>query len=386
MKHIGSLLGGLLLLSPLVAAQVELVHYDFVGPVDELNAPVTTLAPGITASDLVLVGATPLSISDDTFSGDGWSNSVGPDLAQYVEFSVTGAWPAGEIRHDWFLSSFGPLDVTVRSSLDGFVSDIATDSRPPGAAPATDFQASLDISVLGNLTSTTVFRLYFHGGSDGGNPTFNTLFIDGSGFGFGDIGLKVFDGSGGPPNSLCNGDGGNQTGCTACPCGNDAPPGTIGGCLNRAGTSAQIASSGDTSASTLPGVTTDLRFTLKSAPPGAFCVMLSGSAIAPTNLMSPCIGLNSGVQSPDRDGLRCAVMNLKRHGGRSANGAGEIMDSSGPSRVWGGEAQPNGGIWKQGGFVAGQTRYFQVTFREDPMTVCQRGLNTSQALEILFTP
>ena len=38
------------------------------------------------------------------------------------------------------------------------------------------------------------------------------------------------------------------------------------------------------------------------------------------------------------------------------------------------------------GFVSGQTRYFQVTHREDAMQVCMRGLNTSQALEVTFTP
>jgi len=88
----------------------------------------------------------------------------------------------------------------------------------------------------------------------------------------------------------------------------------------------------------------------------------------------------------DRDGLRCAVTNIKRHGGRSANMLGQINDSAGPSRVWGGEAQPHGGIYSQGGFVSGQTRYFQVTHREDPTLGCMRGLNTSQAIEVTFTP
>ena len=185
---------------------------------------------------------------------------------------------------------------------------------------------------------------------------------------------------------ICNGDGGDQLGCTNCPCMNNAPAGTIGGCLNRAGTSARLAATGDTSVSLPPGVSTDLRFTLAGAPPGALCVLLSGSAVAPTGMLNPCLLLNSGVQSFDRDGLRCAVMNLRRHGNRSADGMGEIMNASGPNRVWGGEAQPNGGLAVQGGFAAGQTRYFQVTHREDSMLGCMRGLNTSQAVEALFTP
>jgi len=186
--------------------------------------------------------------------------------------------------------------------------------------------------------------------------------------------------------SFCNGDGGDQMGCTNCPCANNASPGTVGGCLNSASSSTRIAATGNPSASLPPGVTTDLRLTLSGAPAGALCVMLSGDALAPQNMGNVCFGLNSGVQSLDRDGVRCTVLNLKRHGGRSASALGEVMDSAGPSRVWGGEAQPNGGLWKQGGFVAGQTRYFQVTYREDVLAGCMRGLNTSQAVKVTFTP
>ena len=44
------------------------------------------------------------------------------------------------------------------------------------------------------------------------------------------------------------------------------------------------------------------------------------------------------------------------------------------------------GIAAAAGFVAGQTRYFQVTHRDDAAQVCMRGLNTSQAVEMTFTP
>ena len=115
-------------------------------------------------------------------------------------------------------------------------------------------------------------------------------------------------------------------------------------------------------------------------------MLLSGSAVAPQSTGNICFGQGSGAQFLDRDGLRCAIMNLKRHGGRSANMMGMINDSAGPSRVWGGEAQPHGGIYMQGGFAAGETRYFQVTHREDPTLSCMRGLNTSQAIEVVFTP
>ncbi len=34
----------------------------------------------------------------------------------------------------------------------------------------------------------------------------------------------------------CTGDGGDQMGCTDCPCNNNTPPGSIGGCRNSSGT------------------------------------------------------------------------------------------------------------------------------------------------------
>ena len=185
---------------------------------------------------------------------------------------------------------------------------------------------------------------------------------------------------------LCNGDGGDQMGCTNCPCFNNALPGTPGGCLNSAGTSTRLSATGSPSLALLPGDTTDLRFTASGSPPGATNVLLSGNAVAPTGMMNPCFGEDSGILSVDRDGLRCAVQSLLRHGNRTADTMGNIMDSTGPNRVWGGEAQPNDGIGVQAGFVAGQTRYFQITHRDDIAAVCMRGLNTSQAVEVTFTP
>jgi hypothetical protein len=185
---------------------------------------------------------------------------------------------------------------------------------------------------------------------------------------------------------FCNGDGGDQMGCTACPCGNETPMGTIGGCINSSGGGTRLAATGSASVA-LPSMdTTDLRFTATGSPPNATNVLISGAAVAPANMANPCFGQNSGALSADRDGLRCAVQALVRHGNRSANAMGEIMDPTGPSRVWGGEAQPVDGIAVQGGFIAGQTRFFQITHRDDVLAVCMRGLNTSQAVQVTFTP
>lgn len=186
--------------------------------------------------------------------------------------------------------------------------------------------------------------------------------------------------------SSCNGDGGNQAGCTDCPCMNNAPPGSIGGCTHSAGMSSRLWATGDTSVSLPAGSTTDLRLRATNLPPGSFGVLISGNAVAPGNMANPCFGLDTGIQFAEFDGLRCSVQQTQRHGGRAANAFGDIEDSAGPSRVWGGEAQPSAGIAGQAGFAAGQTRYFQINHREDAMAGCMRGINTSQAVRAMFRP
>ncbi len=184
--------------------------------------------------------------------------------------------------------------------------------------------------------------------------------------------------------SWCNGDGGNQLGCTNCPCMNNATAGTIGGCLNSAGTSARLFATGDPSVSLPPAIATDLRFSIAGVPPNAFCILNSGNGVAPGSAVNPCFGLNSGTQAAAFDGLRCAIQSTRRHGGRSADSLGNVGVTNNP---WGGEGGPPVGIAVAGpGFIAGQTRYFQVINRDDSLLSCMRGLNTSQAVEVTFTP
>ncbi len=186
------------------------------------------------------------------------------------------------------------------------------------------------------------------------------------------------------PTDLCTGDGGNQMGCTNCPCANNTAVGSIGGCMNSSGSGTRLIPSGDTSVSLPMGDMTDLRFGASGAPAMAFCILNSGDAVAPSNPVNPCTGMNSGTQALAFDGLRCAITNTRRHGGRSADALGEVGITNNP---WGGEGGPPAGIASAGaGFVAGQTRYFQVINRDDPLVNCMRGLNTSQAVVVTFTP
>ncbi|MEM7516278.1 MAG: C-type lectin domain-containing protein [Planctomycetota bacterium] len=117
----------------------------------------------------------------------------------------------------------------------------------------------------------------------------------------------------------CFGDGGDQMGCTDCPCSNNAPIGSRGGCLNSAGQSARLLVSG------VPDVFSDsLRFEMTGATSNSFAILSSGAAIAPANAANPCFGLNTGIQSPTFDGLRCAVQAIQRHGARATSSSGTV--------------------------------------------------------------
>lgn len=178
--------------------------------------------------------------------------------------------------------------------------------------------------------------------------------------------------------SFCFGDGGDQLGCTDCPCMNNAPVESTGGCINGAGGSAHLVALG---APTI-GVPA-LRMEMSGGNPSTFGVLTSGDNQLPANMVNACFGLNSGVTSVALDGLRCVGANGQRHGARPTDTNGDIgLTTNG----WGPPNGPAGGIAAQGGFGVGQTRHFQVFYREDDVLQCLTGQNTSQGVTITFLP
>lgn len=176
--------------------------------------------------------------------------------------------------------------------------------------------------------------------------------------------------------SFCNGDGGDQQGCTDCPCTvQNAPEGTIGGCLNSAGTAARLIGTG---VGSLAADT--LRFELTGGTLSTFGVLVSGSVQLPQNPTAPC-PTGAGIVAAQLDGLRCVGGSLVRHGSRSIDANGEI-GATGPA--WGPPNGPPGGL--SAGFAAGETRYFQIFYREDFVLGCNSGQNTTQAVGVTFEP
>ena len=268
-------------------------------------------------------------------------------------------------------------------AANGDFTAIVTLSNTAGDITVNALGTTMTSSLIGNPSAPTPFTgtltLGEYGFDIDGPITASFTFIDPgttvSGA-FTIVGILAGDHSGLYAPTFCAGDGGDQVGCTDCPCTNNAPIGSRGGCLNGALQSAQLIASGGA------GVTTgDLHFIMTGGTPTAFGVLLSGAARAPGNPMNPCFGLDTGLQSLSFDGMRCVVQSLRRHGGRPSDANGDIGVTT---NGWGPPNGPMNGIATQGGFVAGQARNFQVIYRDSPMSQCGRGLNTSNGVTIGF--
>ncbi len=183
--------------------------------------------------------------------------------------------------------------------------------------------------------------------------------------------------AGKPFEYFCFGDGGNQMGCSDCPCGNNAVIGERGGCTNSVGGSARLHASG------VPRVSTDsLHLVASELPNGSATLLISGANRLPANPASPCFAFASGIANIG-NGLRCTGGSLKRHGIRFSDSGGFIGDSN---AGWGGNDAPAAGLIAQGGFAAGQTRHFQAFYRDNPHATCTNGLGTTQAVSTTFAP
>ncbi|MEM7515627.1 MAG: hypothetical protein AAF368_01705 [Planctomycetota bacterium] len=177
---------------------------------------------------------------------------------------------------------------------------------------------------------------------------------------------------------FCFGAGSSVPGCSLCPCNNTPSANAGGGCSNANGSSGRLFRFG------VPSLSNDsLRFQVRGANPSTFGILSSGDNRLPNNAVNPCFGLGSGVSSVALDGLRCTGGGVLRHGTRSTDAQGQIGTTT-PG--WGLPDGPMGGLIAQGGFTAGQTRHYQVFYRENPALSCGTGQNTTQGISVVFLP
>jgi hypothetical protein len=147
---------------------------------------------------------------------------------------------------------------------------------------------------------------------------------------------------------FCFGDG---TGAI-CPCGNIGAAGE--GCVNSSGQGGVLFTTGTPSIAN-----DDLGFDVQQLPAGKPSLLFAGP-----NLINP--GLLFG------DGLRCVGGSIRRLGIRVTNASGQA--------VWAPSLQAAGG-WN-----SGDTRYFQVWFRDPSGGPCGAGFNTSAGTAVSFIP
>lgn len=148
----------------------------------------------------------------------------------------------------------------------------------------------------------------------------------------------------------CFGDGSGTT----CPCANSG--GADAGCANSSGGGASLTGSGTVSVSL-----DNLSFSAAGLLPAQPALLFQGLN-----------AVNGGNGNLLGDGLRCAGMGVIRLG-ISVPGAG-------------GNASWGPGLAAQGNWVAGDTRRFQVWYRDPVGSPCASGFNLSNGAEVLLQP
>jgi hypothetical protein len=146
---------------------------------------------------------------------------------------------------------------------------------------------------------------------------------------------------------FCLGDG---TG-PSCPCGNFGASGE--GCTNSTGSGALLFTFGTNSIGN-----DDLGFNGSQLPPGKPSMVFSGNA--------------QTIVTPFGDGTRCVGGAIKRHSVLIASGAG--------TATWVPSLQP------VGGWGSGDTRYFQIWYRDPVAGPCAGLFNTSSGVIVTFVP
>jgi len=135
-------------------------------------------------------------------------------------------------------------------------------------------------------------------------------------------------------------------------CGNAGAPGE--GCANSSGSGAVLSASGSANA-----LVDDLTFSGSGLLPGQAALLFTGPS-----------QVNGGAGSPFGDGLRCVAGQVTRLPVRIPNAAGEA--------TWG-PGLNSGGLW-----AAGDTRNFQIWYRDSNGSPCGNPFNVSNGYSVTF--
>ncbi len=327
-----------------------------------LNSIVTSqFSSGASQSVMVLAGADSVQEFDGYDTGH-WALStqvyIPSSFVGKVYFLVLNSYRDG-----------GPYQWSVQLAFNGDTGELECNCGS-GTASTLPLQRDVWTELWLNIDLTADFVEVFYGGVSAGSYMWSAGPYGGSSFGLLQVdALDLFSDAGGYPHTTelyfdefellpyqgpvgtgyCFGDGSG----TACPCAN--PGASDEGCANGSGVGARLTGFGSTVASV-----DDLTFTGTQLIPGQPGLLFSGM-----NAIGGGTGLTFG------DGLRCAGGGITRLGVRSANAAGEA--------TWG----PN--LGSIGGWQTGETRRFQVWYRDPAGTPCGSSFNLSHGVELTFT-
>jgi len=290
-----------------------------------------------------------------------------------VETGVTGA--TGGVTPGWDINPYGA------TNLQFFAATGTGYLRFPGSALTTvagNLVAGTSIDAAGSYANATTAVTF---GAAAGNWQLNAVNIVGFRFnaadglphygwariqvgaaanvrtlldaGFQDIANTAINaGDTGAPTSgaFCFGDGSS----TACPCANNSAVGAGAGCLNSLGSGGLLSSTG------VASIAADTAVLAGSGMPNSNALFFQGS---------------TQIASPFGDGLRCAGGSVVRLGTKSNVGGASQYPVAGDQS-----------ISVRGGALAGNTRYYQVWYRNAAVFCNAETFNLTNGYRLVWAP
>ncbi|WP_460575043.1 YDG domain-containing protein, partial [Flavobacterium koreense] len=144
---------------------VPLLQWNtFTNTGNETTEPSATNDANMLSSDLNYTGSTVVPAGNGSRFGGTWGTVPAVTTDKYIQFTATPTlgymFTPTSFVFIWDRSSTGPSSVALRSSADGFTSDLGVITGLSTAGASTTTFRTINISGLSGLSSATTFRLY----------------------------------------------------------------------------------------------------------------------------------------------------------------------------------------------------------------------------------